>query len=194
MAVAHTSTTSSVLIAAFQVNLGQLFTLGLHSPLLSKENLCGLYFCPVVSFFFFLCFFLTESQPSQIGCLPYFHTWCGPSANLECRSQMYCMRLSGNAACKKSPSGHHRTTLSDHIFPTKTHINNWKKKLFSSNISSTCPYNMVNFSLLVAQIISLVWGTPANFNGFRVLASLLQQGRSTEANQTLHNVWPLPGW
>jgi len=52
---------------------------------------------------------------------------------------------------------------------------------------------MVNFSLLAAEIVSLVWGTPANFNGFRVLASLLQRRRSTEANQALHNVWPLPG-
>jgi len=26
---------------------------------------------------------------------------------------------------------------------------------------------------LVAEILSLVWGTPANFNGFRVLAALL---------------------
>jgi len=52
---------------------------------------------------------------------------------------------------------------------------------------------MVNFSLLAAEIVLLVWGTPANFNGFRVLASLLQRRRSTEANQTLHNVWPLPG-
>jgi len=38
--------------------------------------------------FFFLSssFFLAYSQPSHIGCLPYFHTWCGLSANLECRS------------------------------------------------------------------------------------------------------------
>jgi len=32
---------------------------------------------------------------------------------------------------------------------------------------------MVNFGLLAAEIVSLVWGTPGNFNGFRVLASLL---------------------
>ena len=32
---------------------------------------------------------------------------------------------------------------------------------------------MVNFGLLEAEIVSLVWGTPANFNGFRVLAALL---------------------
>jgi len=51
---------------------------------------------------------------------------------------------------------------------------------------------MVNFGLLAAEIVSLVWGLPANFNGFRFLALLLQRRHSTEANQTLHNVWPLP--
>jgi len=39
-------------------------------------------------------------------------------------------------------------------------------------MSSTCLHNMVNFGLLAAEIVSLVWGTPANFNGFRVLAAL----------------------
>jgi len=32
---------------------------------------------------------------------------------------------------------------------------------------------MVNFGLLAAEIDPVVWGTPANFNGFRVLAVLL---------------------
>jgi len=32
---------------------------------------------------------------------------------------------------------------------------------------------MVNFGLLAAVIGPVVWGTPANFNGFRVLAALL---------------------
>ena len=32
---------------------------------------------------------------------------------------------------------------------------------------------MVNFGPLPAEILSLVWGTPANFNCFRVLAALL---------------------
>jgi len=52
---------------------------------------------------------------------------------------------------------------------------------------------MVNFSPLAAEIGSVVWGTPVNFNGFRVLASLLQRRRSTEPIQTLHDVWPSPG-
>jgi len=40
-------------------------------------------------------------------------------------------------------------------------------------MSSTCLHNMVNFSPLTAEICFRVWGTPANFNGFRVLAALL---------------------
>jgi len=32
---------------------------------------------------------------------------------------------------------------------------------------------MVNFGPLAVEIVSLVWGTPANVNGFRVLAALL---------------------
>jgi len=51
---------------------------------------------------------------------------------------------------------------------------------------------MANFVSLAAEIVSLVWGAPANFNGFRVLAALLQRRRSTEANRTLHDVWPSP--
>ena len=33
--------------------------------------------------------------------------------------------------------------------------------------------NVLNFGLLTAEICWRVWGTPANFNGFRVLAALL---------------------
>jgi len=94
---------------------------------------------------------------------------------------------------QKSPSGHHRTTLSGCIFATKALIDIRKKNSLSSDTSSTRCHNMVNFGPLGAEIDWRVWGTPANFNGFRVLASLLQRRRSTEANQTLHDVWPSPG-
>jgi len=74
---------------------------------------------------------------------------------------------------KKSPSWHHRTNLSGYIFATKARIDNRKKNLLSSDMSSTCPHNIVNFGLLTAETHPVVWGTPANFNGFRVLAALL---------------------
>jgi len=48
-----------------------------------------------------------------------------------------------------------------------------EKNLLNSNTSSTCPGNIVNFGLLTADICCRVWGTPANFNAFRILAALL---------------------
>ena len=73
---------------------------------------------------------------------------------------------------RNSPSAHHCRTFSGYIFATKAHIDN-RKKLLNSDTSPTCPYNMVNFGLLAAEIVLLVWGTPTNFNGFRLLAVLL---------------------
>jgi len=73
---------------------------------------------------------------------------------------------------KNVPSGHHRTTLSGYIFATKARIDN-------------CPHNMVNFGPLAAEIGSGVWGTPANFNGFRVLAVSLHSSQVMGVCQTL---------
>jgi len=44
---------------------------------------------------------------------------------------------------------------------------------------------MANFGPLVAEIISLVWVTPANFNGFRMLAALLHGTLVVGIRQTL---------
>jgi len=63
-----------------------------------------------------------------------------------------------------------------------------EKNLLNSNISSTRSFNMMNLGQLMAEISWRVWGTPANFNGFRVLAALLHRRRSMEVNQTLHDV------
>jgi len=90
-----------------------------------------LYFCPVVSSSSIFFFFLTSSQPMQIGCVPYLHTWCGLSANLRCRSETCCKALGANTgrkkSSKKSPSGHHHTTLSGYIFATEARIDSRKK-------------------------------------------------------------------
>jgi len=103
-------------------------------------------------------------------------------------------RLTGNTErkkiCKNSPSAHRRTTLSGYISQLRHRQS--EKNLLNSNISSKCPHNIVNFDTLAAGIGWRVWGTPANFNGFRVLASLLHRLRSTEVNQILHNIWPSP--
>ena len=47
------------------------------------------------------------------------------------------------------------------------------------------PHNMVNFGPLAVEIVSLVWGTPANFNGFRVLEALLLGTLVVDVSQTL---------
>jgi len=102
---------------------------------------------------------------------------------------MCCTRLAANTGrkndAKKSPSGHHPTTLLGYIFATEACIDNRKKNLLSSNISSTCSHNMVNFGILAAEMVSGVWGTPATFNGFRVLAALLHDSQLVIVSQTL---------
>jgi len=75
--------------------------------------------------FFFFSFF---SSPNLSGRrLDVFHSWCGLSANLECRSETCCAWLAENTGRKKLPSGHHHTTLSGYIFATKACIDNQKK-------------------------------------------------------------------
>jgi len=59
-----------------------------------------LYFCPVVSFYLLFLFLA-----------PYFHTWCGHSANLECRSEMCCTRLAGNTGRKNDAKNRHLGTI-----------------------------------------------------------------------------------
>jgi len=75
-----------------------------------------LYFCPVVSSFY--------------GRLDFDILPCGLRAILRCRSETCCTRLAENTGRKsrqKSPSGHHRTTVSGYVFTTKARIDNRKK-------------------------------------------------------------------
>jgi len=65
------------------------------------------------------------------------------------------------------------------------HVSTVEKNLLSSNISFTCPHNMVKLGPLAAEINPVVWGTPANFNGFRVLAVLLHGTPVLGISQTL---------
>ena len=137
----------------------------------------------------FLSFFFFRRLISAVGdwmstILPQM-PWCSLSANLECMSEMCCTRLPDNTGRKKSPFWHHHTTLSGCTFAAEAYIDNRKKNLLTIDTSSTCPHNMVNFSLLTAEIRWRVWGTPANFNGFRVLAALLHGTLVVGVSQTL---------
>jgi len=82
----------------------------------------ALYFCPVVSFFFF--------SSSNLSGLAYFYTWCGLSANLECRSEMCCTRLAENTERKNDTKNFHLRSirhLSGWIFTTTACIDNRKQ-------------------------------------------------------------------
>jgi len=100
---------------------------------------CGFFLSSI--FFYILSFFLAKSQRSEIGCLPYFDTWCGPNANLECRSETCCTRLAEIQDAKSRQNRNLGTIaqLCPAISLQLRHISTIGKKLLSSNISSTCP-------------------------------------------------------
>jgi len=107
------------------------------------------------------------------------------SANVECRC---CTRPAGNTGRKKSPKICHLRAIVNFV---GLYRRNWgtyrpsESNLLSSNISARCPHNMVNFGPLAAEIGPVVWGTPANFNGFRVLTALLHGSPVAGVSQTL---------
>jgi len=75
-------------------------------------------------------------------------------------------------AAKKSPSGHHRTTLSGYVFATKADINNRKKPVKQQYRLQMSPqYGELRPTSGSDRSGSL--GHPCSFNGFRVLAALL---------------------
>ena len=83
---------------------------------------------------------------------------------------------------QKSPSGHHRTTLSGYIIATKAPIDNQKKTVKQQYIlHMSSQYG--ELPPLAAEIGLPVWGTPVKFNWFRVLAALLHGRQVVHAPQ-----------
>jgi len=89
---------------------------------------------------------------------------------------MCCTRLAGNTERKNDAKSRHLCTIAQLCQAESSqlrHVSTIEKNLLSSNISSTRLHNLVNLGPLAAEIVSLVWGTPADFNWFLVLAALL---------------------
>jgi len=69
---------------------------GLATWLLWPPYVIGqaIIFCHVVSLFYLLSSFffpgLISAATDWMSTIGYFYTWRGPSANLECRSEMCC--------------------------------------------------------------------------------------------------------
>jgi len=151
-----------------------------------------LYFCPVFSSFFFF----SSLNPGR-RTLDVYHTSTHGVAlvrtyntGLKCTARG-SLKYRTQKVAKISPSGHHHTTLWGYIFATKARIDN-RKKLLNSSASWTCHRNRANFGPLTAEIVSGVWGTPANFNGVSRLGFVTVTTSFTGGNQTLHDVWPSP--
>jgi len=85
---------------------------------------------------------------------------------------------------RKSPSGHHPTTLSGYIFATKTCIDNRKTLVKQQYLLHMSPY-YGELRPTRAEICWRVWGTPGNFNWFRVLAALVHGTLVAGVSQTL---------
>ena len=111
-------------------------------------------------FFFLLLFFLAYFQPSHIGCPPYFHTCCGLSAKFA------NLEYRSEMCC---------TRLAE--------MQDAKNR--QSFAICALPHNFLG--LLSSQLRHV---STIGKKGFRVFASLLYRRRSTDVNQTLHDVWP----
>jgi len=86
---------------------------------------------------------------------------------------------------KKSPKILRLGTMA--ISSQLRHVSTIGKKLVKQQylLRMSAPHNMVNFGPLAAEIVSLVWVTPTNFNGYLVLATLLHGTVIVGVSQTL---------
>jgi len=153
-----------------------------------------LYFAAVVSIF--LSFFPLLFSVIGDGCLPYLQTRYGLRANLECMCEMYCTRLAENTGQKLRkilPSAPRHTTSLGYIFAIKACVN-YQKKLVKQQYLLHMSSQYDECRCTTAVIGWRVWGTPADFNGFCVLALLLHQRRSVEVNQLCTMFGRLLGW
>ena len=105
------------------------------------------------------------------------------------RIQNACLKCAARDSVKiQDAKNRHFDTISQlcqAMSSQRRHISTIGKKLIKTDTSSTCPRNMVNFGLLTAEIRWRVWGTPANFNGFRFLTALLHGTLLVGVSQTL---------
>jgi len=140
-----------------------------------------LYFCPVFLF----------STPNLSGRrLDIYHT-CTHGVALV-RIYNACLKCAARGSLEiQNPKNCQKFTicmdtiaqLCRAISSQLRHISTIEKNLLNSNVSPTRSRNTVNFGPLAAEICWR-WGTPAHFNGFRVLAALLHGTRVVGVSQS----------
>ena len=97
-----------------------------------------------------------------IGCLPYFHTWCGLSANLRCRSET-CTQVAENTERKKVAKNRHLGTIAQVCRAISSQLRH-VSTIGKNRVKLQYVHNMVNLGPLAAEIGLPVWGTPARCN------------------------------
>jgi len=90
---------------------------------------------------------------------------------------MCCMPIAGNTGRKNDAKNRHLRTIAQICGATSSQLRHvstiGKKRVKQHYLPHICLQYMVHFGPQATEIVSLVWGTPANFNGFCVLAALL---------------------
>ena len=141
--------------------------------------------------FFFLSIFLSFTSPIHSRRrLDMYHTSTRDVAQCKFGMQVWNVLHAARWKCRtqKSPKiaicAYHRTNLSGYIFATIRHVSIIGKKPVKQE------YLLQMFpqygELQPTEICLQVWGIPANFNGFRVLPSLLQRRHLLEGRPTKH--------
>ena len=101
---------------------------------------------------------------------------------------MYCTRLTANTGRKKVAKNRHLGTIVQLCLAISSqirHVSTIGKKLVKQQYLLHMSHNMMNFGPLAAEIVSLVWDTPADFNQFLVMAALLHSTLVVSISQTL---------
>jgi len=124
----------------------------------------------------------------QIGCLPYFHTWCGPSANLRCRSETRCRRLAENTGRKKVAKNRHLGTIAQlcrALSSQLRHISTIGKKLVKQQyvIHVAAQYGELRHTSGWDRLTSLRY--PCNFQLVSRLGSVTARHLEVGVSQTL---------
>jgi len=98
------------------------------------------------------------------------------------------MRLTENTGRKKVAKNRHLGTITQlcrAISLQLRHVSTIGKKLVKQQYVLHMSPQYGELGPLMAEIGLGVWGTPANFNGFRVLAALLRGSQVVSISQTL---------
>jgi len=117
---------------------------------------CGHYIFAMWFLLLSSSFFFSSPNLSGRRVDVYFYTWCGPSANLERRSEMCCTRLAGNTGRKNDAQNRHLGTIAQICRAESSQLRH----------VSTIGKNLVK-QQYVAPHIATIWRTLATIGGDR---------------------------